>query len=371
MSSAGPVIGKEDEFERLYTEKFRALVSGHGLFVQYEQDRAALDLGVYLTHPAGEQRRVSHARIWFQLKGVHATTLSPDAYQRATSVRHAVSLQHLKFWFASPEPVYLALYVAAANHFIVEDVREIVYRHWGDEFLSPGTLAEGQKEVTVTLHAGSVLTPERLDDMRRHQSMRIDGPFFRGRPLGHRLDPLRCVPERLEPAIYVRLVQRLLAVHDYRATESLEPATFLVGDDAASDHAVLSVGRMYNTFEWVPQLFSEFGVGPDDNFRIEGVSQAVHGRTAVLIHGDPRSSPDTGRLDHFARTLCTKDVHQMLVFLNTEELAYVGHFRGVLRSSGLNCMPQLLGDLAFSLLTATVIYLEFREAITWKVVNYL
>ena len=134
MSSAGPIIGKEDQFERRYTDKFRALVSGEGLFVQYEQDRAALDLGVHLTHPAGEQRRVSHARIWFQLKGIHATTLSLEEYHRATSVSFSLPLQHLKFWFASPEPVYLALYVEAADQFVVEDVREIVYRRWGEEF---------------------------------------------------------------------------------------------------------------------------------------------------------------------------------------------------------------------------------------------
>jgi hypothetical protein len=34
-------------------------------------------------------------------------------------------------------------------------------------------------------------------------------------------------------------------------------------------------------------------------------------------------------------------------------------------------MPQLLGDLAYSLLTATVVYLEYREAISWKWKNYL
>ena len=34
-------------------------------------------------------------------------------------------------------------------------------------------------------------------------------------------------------------------------------------------------------------------------------------------------------------------------------------------------MPQLLGDLPYSLLTTTVVYLEFREAISWKLTNYL
>jgi len=74
VSSVGPVIGKEDEFEGLYTEKFRVLVRGFGEFVQYERDRVSLDIGLHLTTPTGTQRRVSHTRIWFQLKGIHTET---------------------------------------------------------------------------------------------------------------------------------------------------------------------------------------------------------------------------------------------------------------------------------------------------------
>jgi hypothetical protein len=131
MSSVGPVIGKEDEFEGLYTEKFRVLVRGFGEFVQYERDRVALDIGLHLTMPTGTQRRVSHTRIWFQLKGIHKETLPSGAYQHARDVCVSVLLDHLKFWFASPEPIYLAVYVEAADTFLVEDVRELVYRQWG------------------------------------------------------------------------------------------------------------------------------------------------------------------------------------------------------------------------------------------------
>jgi hypothetical protein len=34
-------------------------------------------------------------------------------------------------------------------------------------------------------------------------------------------------------------------------------------------------------------------------------------------------------------------------------------------------MPQLLNDIAYSLLTATTAYLEFREFVSWKGTNYL
>lgn len=371
MSGAGPLIGKEDDFEDRYTAKFKTVLSGEGLFIQYDRDRAALDVGLHLTDPVAEQRRVSQARIWFQLEGIHATTLSSDTYACERFGRLPISLEQLKLWFASPEPVYLALYVEAADHFLVEDVREIVYRQWGEQFLSPSTFPFGQKEVTVKMRIDALLTVERIGQMLRHQSMRVDGPLFRGRSLGHRLDPLRCTPERLEPATYVRLVQRLLAVHDYRPIELLEPAANLLRDDIPLEHVILSVGRLYNTFEWVPQLFSEVGVGPDDDFRIEGAPQFAHGPTAVLIDGEGRVAPDAALLKRFAQTIDANGVRRILVFANTDELEYVGRFRGVLRNSGVECMPQLLGDLAFSLLTATAVYLEFREAISWRTVNYL
>jgi len=367
----GPVIGKQDEFEALYTDKFRTLVREFGEFVQYERDRAALDIGLHLTTPTGTQRRVSHTRIWFQLKGLHKETLPAGDYQRARDIGVPVRLDHLKFWFASPEPIYLALYVEAADTFLVEDVRELVYRQWGEDFLAPETFGGGQREVTVRIRTDAVVTPERVALMRRHQSMRIDGPFFRGRPLGHRLDPLRCSLKRLEPGVYVSLVQHLLAVHDYRATETLRPAALFPGSEVVDEHALLTTGRLYHTFEWVPQLFTEFGTGPTDDFRVEGTPQFAHGPTAVFIHGDPRSRPGAESLHAFAQSILKKGIRQALVFANTDDYDYFGAFFGGFRGTGVECMPQLLGDLAYSLLTATVVYLKFREAVTWEWTTYL
>ena len=139
--------------------------------------------------------------------------------------------------------------------------------------------------------------------MRRHQSMRIDGPFFRGRPLGHRLDPLRCSLNRLEPGVYIRLVERLLSVHDYRVTEELDPAVLFAGKAPTGEYVLLTVGRLFNTFEWVFQLTTEFGVGPTDDFRTEGTPQFAHGPVAVCIHGNPQSYPHADSLKNFARNL--------------------------------------------------------------------
>ena len=373
MNDVGPVIGKENLFEKSYREKFRSLVSDFGLFVQYEQDLASIDLGLHLTTSSNTEGRVSRTRIWFQLKGIHKETLPTEDYRSLNDVSVPVMLHHLKFWFASPEPIYLAVYVEAADKFLVEDVRELVYRKWGDRFLTPGTFPEDQHTATVKLRTEATLTPERVELMRRHQSMRIDGPFFRGRPLGHRLDPLRCSLERMEPAVYVCLVQRLLSVHAYRLTEDeeLDPAVLFAGDLPTDEHAALTTGRLFNTYEWVPYLLTEFGVGSTDDFRSEGTPQFAQGPAAVFIHGDPRSHPCTDSLRDFARCLKDRGIRRLLVFANTDDYAYFGSFFGGCRGTEVECVPQLLGDLPSSLLTATAVYLEFREAITWKIVNYL
>jgi hypothetical protein len=66
-----------------------------------------------------------------------------------------------------------------------------------------------------------------------------------------------------------------------------------------------------------------------------------------------------------------RDIRQILVFANTDDYAYFGSFFGGCHGTGVECMPHLLGDLAYNLLTATVVYLEFREVVSWKWQNYL
>ena len=54
-----------------------------------------------------------------------------------------------------------------------------------------------------------------------------------------------------------------------------------------------------------------------------------------------------------AQTLLARDIRQLLVFANTDDYAYFGSFFGGCRGTGVECMPQLLGDLAYSLLTGS------------------
>src|SRR5467141_1468974 len=93
---------KEMAFERTYTEKFRALGAPFGVPIKYEQDIAALDLGLHLT--AGDE--VTNCRIWLQLKGLHADTLPRGEFERLEIMPYEVKIEHLRAWYQAPEPVY-------------------------------------------------------------------------------------------------------------------------------------------------------------------------------------------------------------------------------------------------------------------------
>ena len=208
--------------------------------------------------------------------------------------------------------------------------------------------------------------------MHRHQSMRIDGPFFRGRALGHRLDQLRCTLNQLEPAAFIKLVSRLLDVHGYRMDEQLGPGAVFGKMKTETEQVSLSIGTLYHTFEWVLHLETRFGVGEDGDFRIEGRPHYAQGLCSVLIQGDPQPSPDPDAVRKFNHSLTAKGIRQFLVFANLQDdPGYFGTFFSAARGTGLNCVPLLLNEVAYCLLTTTMVYLEFREAVSWKVTNYI
>jgi hypothetical protein len=53
----GPRIGPYDEFEGNYKQKDRSLAQPYGEFVEYERDRAAIDIGLHLTEIADDSVR--------------------------------------------------------------------------------------------------------------------------------------------------------------------------------------------------------------------------------------------------------------------------------------------------------------------------
>lgn len=262
-----PSLQTEESFEDDYRRRFEALIRDRGLLIEFRRDRAALDVAVMLTREGSLE--LSGVKVWFQLKGVHAATLSAEQLCSKGHAAVRVSLDHLRFWYAAPEATYLVLYVEATGEFLAEDVRDIVDRQWGPGFLAPDALV-GQDTVTVHLQADAAFNEELLYRMLAHRSMRIDGPAFRGRPLGHRFDPLRSQLDILQPDDFEIVVNALLAAHNYRNEEDLSASMLLADLQPGRNEATLRVGTLHSTYEWIFQLSVEFGHATDPQPRDEG-----------------------------------------------------------------------------------------------------
>lgn len=361
-----PSLQAEEIFEDDYRRRFEQHIHDRGLLIDFRRDRAALDLGVMLT--AEGTLQLSGTKVWFQLKGVHAATLGAEQLRQRGTAPVTVKLEHLRFWYAGPEATYLVLYVEATGQFLAEDVRDIVDRQWGPMFLTTDGFA-GQDTVTVHLRADAVLDHERLRAMLAHRSMRIDGPSFRGRPLGHRLDPLRCQLATLDPDDFQVVVHAVLAAHGYRPVEDLDPGLALADLQAGVNEATLQVGILHNTYEWIFQLSVEFGYSDPTEPRDEGQVFSALGTVAVLIHKTvprrPRNSPAVTEL---IENLRQRGITRLLVFANAPDDDILGFYRVTF---GTLCpVPQGLGSFAYNVLTCTLVYLDHRERLPFQWVNY-
>ena len=146
-------IGASDSFERIYTQKFRNLTARLGEFVMYERDRGVRDIGIHLTTklPTGSER-LTTALLWFQLKGIMATTLTSAQFNSATSVALPLAVGHLRYWYLQPVPTYLVVYVECIETFLVLNVSEYVASTWGNAILRLD-----QKTATVRIPKDSIL----------------------------------------------------------------------------------------------------------------------------------------------------------------------------------------------------------------------
>ena len=368
-----PKVGCQDEFERIYTESFRSLAAPYGEFVKYERDRAALDIGLHLTEKTNRTfRTVANSRVWFQLKGIRSTTVSSTDFDQSDEIPVRLKISDLKFWYASPEAVYLVVYIESKDMFLCQDIIDIVNRHWGESIFHKATFADSQEETTVRIPTSAMLDDLSWNYMLQHRSIRIDGPSFRGRPLGHRLDPLRCIPRVMDPTVFEELVLRLLSEHRFDESEILDSSILIPEDGSAGNSIRLSVGVLHHTFEWVPQLFTEFGYDSGSSFRIEGDIYYAHGPVGVLIHSSADSIPQRDSYLQFAHRLRDQyNLSRLLAFVNEDDPRFVGSYRMDFRDQEIECFPQLLGDLTFNILTSTVVYLDYRDKIAWRIINYL
>lgn len=146
-------IGITDAFERNYMQRFRAFAGKFGEFVTYERDRGARDIGLHLTHKlASGKERMSTALCWFQMKGVMATTLTPELFKKAKSVKLSLDVNHLGYWFLQPTPTYLVVYVESMDKFLICDIQAYVASQWGRAILTLD-----QKTATVEVDGSSEL----------------------------------------------------------------------------------------------------------------------------------------------------------------------------------------------------------------------
>lgn len=194
----------------------------------------------------------------------------------------------------------------------------------------------------------------------------MDGPDWRGRPLGHRYDPLRSQLAPLQPQDFQALVWRLLEAHDFRASETVDIADYL-GNGVGN--ATATIGKLYLTYEWTSPLFSEFGYDEGTDFRLESPPEYAQGDVMVVVHSNVASRPcPNAQMPSLLHELDRRRV-QPLVFFNEPEMdgEAFGAWRIALELRGT---PQGLGSLAFNVLTATSVYIEFMDRLAWTYLNY-
>ncbi|WP_166784964.1 DUF4365 domain-containing protein [Cryobacterium sp. Hz7] len=356
--------------------KFEALLSQSGVIVEYRRDRAGIDTGLHLfargqkATKNGDERPYWNAlasRVWFQLKGVHALTMSADAFASAEHIAVSVGVEHLKFWFAAPEPVYLVVYAESVDTFIGIDVRELVEREWRQTFYAS---MRDRTDVTVRVPTTAVMDLDRIAKLVGHRSMRIDGPAFRGRPLGHRIDPLRSVLARPSPEVWVDMVTRILGVHDFRE----------VSRDRVGKLTVIR-GVLAQTLLWQSPAFAEYGYrySPDEARDEPEPEQAFGDVYIVLDSAEDRSAFDEEEAQALSGVIgaAVDDDLSVIVFFRGLDLSSSG---GLWRSAMRACAMadrrggsrQLgLEALSYLLLTSTLVYLEFAPDLDWDHANYL
>jgi hypothetical protein len=370
-------MGEHDELENRYMPQFEALLSQSGVIVEYRRDRAGIDTGLHLfarghkPTKKGNERPYWHvlaSRIWFQLKGVHASTMSADAFKSAEHIAVSVGVEHLKFWFAAPEPVYLVVYAESVDTFIGIDVRELVEREWQETFYA--SMRDRIGDVTVHVPTTAIMDRDRVAALVDHRSMRIDGPAFRGRPLGHRIDPLRSVLARPSPDVWGEMVTRILGVHDFRE----------VSRDRVGELTIIR-GALAQTLVWQSPAFAEYGYRYSaDEVRDEPAPEQAFGDVCVVLDSSVNrtgfNDEEAERLTDIVGAALNDDLNVLVFFRGLDLSSAGGLWRSAVRDRAVDKWREGwhqigLEALSYLVLTATLVHLEFAADLDWDHANYL
>lgn len=356
-----PQISEDDILEQIYMAKLRGFLVQKGVLLEYPVDRAAIDVGVHLWGEIENKKQVVGARVWFQAKGFHDTTVTKADWDETEAITSpSLEMDHVRYWYSAPEPVYLALYIESADLFLAADIRDLVDRGGG--------LAKIAGQKTTTFKIPKTETLERaIARMPQHRSMRIDGPAWRGRPLGHGIDPLRSALAMMPPELFIDVASGLLAAHDFRLAGS--PSS--LKERLSTGNPTVLQGRMHLTYEWVLAMTTEFGFDEGSDFRIEGAPLYAQGDVLVVI--DPIGNVAPGSLGGVDVIAAAKDaaIDRVLVMSNSMfSPAQFGQWFGGLRAAGIRCEPQDLSSLTFNVLTTTNVYLDYHERLAFAYINY-
>jgi hypothetical protein len=361
-----PRQGQNERFEQLYMAQLTSLLTTGGVPIKYDQDRAAIDTGLHLfVEGPGNDYLASQARVWFQAKGKRTETLSAEQFDGASSVSTSVEVDHLRYWYAAPEPVYLAVFIESKGVFVAEDVRVIVHRMWpaGDFYKA----TDAQTTVTLHLDKAAVLDEPRIATMLAHRSMRIDGSTFQGRPLGHRFDPLRSELAVETRELWEAIVARLISEYRFRDVTPKVPVS--------PDVSVVE-GRFYDTMLWQSSAFAEFGTGPNDDFRDDPAVESVQGAAIVVIDGaQDRSHLSANERRTLLAEISKSEAPIVLFFFGKDLSSTGGTWRRFFREEVLPDRPSRVRMIGMEALTslvlvATMVYLDLAPALSFRTVNY-
>jgi hypothetical protein len=105
--------------------------------------------------------------VWFQLKGIHATTVSANEFSKQNNISIRLETQHLRLWYVMPEPTFLVVYIEAADIFLVCNIQKYIADNCGDSILT-----EAKQTIEVTLDTKSILDEQAFYLILRNSNLK-------------------------------------------------------------------------------------------------------------------------------------------------------------------------------------------------------